>query len=153
MQSEAHGKHGYRKLLYMAAASFVAMYVLMYMMVDRTANVYPNLNQAYMAALMTAPMVLIELLVMRSMFTDRRANIAIIAGALAVLVGCVVLIRAQAGVRDQEFLRSMIPHHAGAILMCERSSLEDPEIRKLCEGIVSSQQSEIDWMRRKLDRL
>ena len=51
----------------------------MYAMVDSFANVYPNLNQAYMAALMTAPMVLIELAVMRGMYTNTRANIAIAA--------------------------------------------------------------------------
>jgi hypothetical protein len=49
----------------MAALSFIAMDILMYAMVDRPANVFPNLNQAYMADLMTAPMVIIELLVMR----------------------------------------------------------------------------------------
>jgi hypothetical protein len=40
------------------ALSFISMYVLMYAMVDRFANVYPNFNQFYMAGLMTAPMVL-----------------------------------------------------------------------------------------------
>jgi hypothetical protein len=35
---------------------FVAMFILMYSMVDRFANVYPNVNQFYMAGLMAAPM-------------------------------------------------------------------------------------------------
>jgi hypothetical protein len=48
-------------LLIMTVLMFIAMYWLMYAMVDRLANVYPNLNQVYMAGLMTAPMVLIEL--------------------------------------------------------------------------------------------
>jgi uncharacterized protein (DUF305 family) len=47
----------------------------------------------------------------------------------------------------------MIPHHASAILMCERASINDPEIKQLCEQIVSGQQSEIDQMRAKLDEL
>lgn len=38
------------------------MHVLMYAMVDRLANVYPNFHQFYMAGLMTAAMVVIELL-------------------------------------------------------------------------------------------
>jgi uncharacterized protein (DUF305 family) len=34
-------------------------------------------------------------------------------------------------VGDKQFLRSMIPHHAGAILMCEKASIKDAEIRAL----------------------
>lgn len=45
----------------MTVLSFIAMFILMYAMVDRFANVYPNVNQAYMAGLMAAPMVMIEL--------------------------------------------------------------------------------------------
>src|SRR3989304_9034391 len=58
-------------LLAMAALSFVAMYILMYAMVDRWSNVYTNLNQFYMAALMTAPMMLIEIALMRAMYSRR----------------------------------------------------------------------------------
>jgi hypothetical protein len=51
-----HANH-YPRLLAMTALSFIAMYVLMYAMVDEFASVYSNLNQAYMAGLMTAPIV------------------------------------------------------------------------------------------------
>jgi uncharacterized protein (DUF305 family) len=44
----------------------------------------------------------------------------------------------------------MIPHHAGAILMCEKASLNDAEIRQLCMDIISGQQTEIDRMKAKL---
>ena len=64
----------YRHLLIMAALSFASMYVLMYAMVDSFGNVYANFNQVYMAGLMTAPMVVIELLVMRGMYHDARRN-------------------------------------------------------------------------------
>ena len=47
----------------------------------------------------------------------------------------------------------MVPHHAGAILMCEEALIRDPEIEKLCVAIVSSQQSEIDQMKAKLAEL
>ena len=40
----------------MMGLSFVAMYALMYAMVDQWANVYNNVNQFYMAGLMAAPM-------------------------------------------------------------------------------------------------
>ncbi len=52
----------------------------------------------------------------------------------------------QAGIGDKEFLRSMIPHHSGAILMCEQATLTDPEIKALCRGIVDGQRQEIAQM-------
>ena len=54
----------YHHLFIMVLLSFMAMYVLMYAMVDRAANIHPSFNQAYMAGLMTAPMVVLELLLM-----------------------------------------------------------------------------------------
>jgi hypothetical protein len=153
MASDEHeNPHAYRKLLLMATGSFVAMYVLMYMMVDAFTDVYPNINQLYMAAMMTAPMVVIELLFMRAMFSNRRANVIIIAAAALTLIASITLLRRQAGVSDTEFLRSMIPHHSAAVLMCERAPLKDAEIKELCRGIISSQQGEIDWMKQKLAR-
>ena len=44
----------------------------------------------------------------------------------------------------------MIPHHAGAILMCEQASIQGAEIQELCKTIISSQQEEIDQMKAKL---
>ena len=50
----------------------------------------------------------------------------------------------------------MISHHSGAILMCNRSSLQDAEIRDLCfgaNGIGESQTREIVQMKAILARL
>ena len=102
---------------------------------------------------MAAPMVLIELLVMRAMYRDAKANTVIVAVSVIILVGSFLLIRAQTGIGDKQFLRSMIPHHAGAILMCEEAAVQDPEIKALCEGIKVSQQAEIDQMKAKLRAL
>lgn len=146
-----HG-HSYLRLVVMAALSFVAMYVLMYAMVNAFANVLPNLNQAYMAGLMTAPMVIIELLVMRPMYDRRGWNITILGVSAAALLACWFAIRGQVAIADREFLKSMIPHHAGAILMCEEARIDSPEIRKLCQDIIAGQQAEIDQMKALLDK-
>jgi hypothetical protein len=145
--------HHYIHLTIMTVLSFISMYIFMYAMVDTFGNVYPNINQFYMAALMTAPMVLIELAVMRSMYKYKAANIAVIAASLVVLVGSWVLIRQQGFVDDRQFLKSMIPHHAGAILMCEQAPIQDAEIRKLCQSILASQRKEIDQMKGILQRI
>jgi uncharacterized protein (DUF305 family) len=44
----------------------------------------------------------------------------------------------------------MIPHHSGAILMCQEASLRDPTLLRLCDDIVKSQRQEIDQMKRML---
>jgi uncharacterized protein (DUF305 family) len=137
----------------MATLSFISMYILMYAMVNTIDNVFNNLNQFYMAGLMTAPMVLIELFVMRSMYQDKRLNALIIAGSILAALAFFLLIRYQTAIVDKQFLRSMIPHHAGAILMCEHASIQDSEIQQLCTNIISSQQAEIDQMKSKLNEL
>jgi uncharacterized protein (DUF305 family) len=147
------GENHYRHLLIMAILSFISMYILMYAMVNALGNVYNNFNQFYMAGLMTAPMVVIELAVMRAMYLDKRRNALIIVGSLLAALVFFLLIRQQTAISDRQFLRSMIPHHAGAILMCEQASLDDPEIKELCGNIISSQQSEIDQMKSMLLRL
>lgn len=147
------GMHHYRKLLIMTVLSFIAMYILMYSMVDRLENVIPNVNQLYMAGLMTMPMVIIELLVMGAMYNNRKANVTIIAASAFALVAFFFAIRTQALVGDKEFLKSMIPHHAAAILMVREAELSDPEIRELAKDIITSQQAEIEQMKAKISEL
>ena len=143
----------YRRFLLMIALHFIAMYILMYSMVNALNNVFNSFNQIYMAALMTASMILIELPLMSSMYKSKRLNAVIIAVGATVLIGSFVLIREQGLISDRQFLRSMIPHHAGAILMCQKASIQDREIKELCKTIMSGQEAEIDQMKKKLDEL
>ena len=137
----------------MTVLSFISMFILMYGMVDRFQNVYPNVNQFYMAAMMTAPMVIFEIGLMWAMYKNKLANTIIVCAALTVLCFSFALLRWQTAVGDKQFLKSMIPHHAGALLMCDNHRLEDPEIKELCKTITKGQQEEIDFMKRKLDEL
>src|SRR5688572_1434637 len=112
VQQEAAGGHAgkmekshYRRLLVMTVLSFIAMFILMYAMVDRFANVYSNLNQFYMAGLMTASMVIIELLVMGSMYPNRRLNAVLIVGSVAALAAFWLFTREQTAISDRQFLR------------------------------------------------
>jgi hypothetical protein len=146
----ASGSHPYRLLGWMTLGMFLVMYALMYAMVDRFAHVYHSLNQVYMAALMTGAMVLLEVLVMRHMYPDRSRNVVVVALSLLVLGVSWFGIRQQWGVGDRQFLRSMIPHHSGAILMCGNATVTDARIRALCGEIESSQQREIALMQQLL---
>ncbi len=144
--------HGasYLRLLLMVLLSFAAMYVLMYAMVDRWSNVHANHNQAYMAGLMAAPMLLVELSLMWRMYPRRGLNALLLAGGIALMAVCWWAIRQQVAIDDRQFLKSMIPHHAGALLMCRRNRLQDADLRQLCRAIVASQQREIELMQAEL---
>lgn len=146
-------QHHYGRFLIMIVLHFIAMYIFMYAMVNVFDNVFNSLNQVYMAALMTASMVLIELPLMSSMYKSKKLNMIILAAGAIVLIGSWFGIRQQAAIGDRQFLRSMIPHHAGAILMCQQASIQDQEIRTLCNNIISGQQAEIDQMKTILSRL
>lgn len=148
MQATEHNRDRrvYLRLAGMAALSFLAIQVLMYAMVNTLGDVLIHVNQLYMAMLMAAPMVLIELALMRPMYRERQWNMAIAIVSVVAIVIAFVAIRLQIGVGDSQFLRSMIPHHSSAILMCREASIEDPELRDLCTRIIASQQEEIDQM-------
>ncbi len=150
--AKEHNKH-YWKLLIMAVLSFISMYILMYSMVDVFSNVFPNVNQFYMAGLMTMPMIIIEVLLMSSMYINKKLNAAIIGISVIALAAFFLFIRQQTGVSDRQFLRGMIPHHAAAILMAGKAKITDPEIKKLAQEIISSQQNEIAEMKAKLKLL
>ena len=143
----------YSRLFLMVGLHFIAMYVFMYAMVNSFGNVFNSFNQVYMAALMTSSMVLIELPLMWSMYKSKKLNIVMLAVGLLLLVTSWFAIRQQAAIDDRQFLRSMIPHHAGAILMCQEATIQDAEIKNLCETIEAGQQQEIDQMKAILGRL
>ena len=149
--AQGGGEEGrYWRLLAMILLSFLAMYALMYAMVNTFDNVFNNVNQFYMAGLMAAPMALIELVLMSRMYPNKALNAVFATASIALMILCWFGIRQQVAVSDRQFLRSMIPHHAGAILMCKQNRLNDPDLQQLCRGIVTSQQTEIDLMKTKL---
>lgn len=145
-QGPAMERKHYGKLALMVVLSFISMYALMYAMVDKATSIHPSLNQAYMAGLMTAPMVVIELLLMSMMYTRRGLNAVLLAASVVVGLGCFIAIRQQFLIGDREFLKSMIPHHSGAILMCGKAPIRDPQLKALCASIIQGQQAEIDQM-------
>ena len=152
-QKDSYHSGSYKKLLWMMFISFAAMFILMYAMLDKLENVIPNVNQFYMAGLMASPMLLIELLLMQKMYPHEKFSVSLMGLGLVLLLLFWSGIRKQTAVDDIQFLKSMIPHHAGAILMVEESQLEDPEVKKLAEEIISAQNREIEFMKAKIRQL
>ena len=134
------------------AISFVIMYFAMFAMIYSLGELYNNLNTFYMALMMAAPMGIFMLWTMKSMFENERLNMVLYVGFSLIFILAYFGVRSQALVDDKQFLRSMIPHHSGAILMCEQASLQDPEIKSLCSNIVVSQKQEIEKMKQLLER-
>lgn len=145
-------KGSYRSFAIELVLDFIIMYLVMYTMIASLDHFYFNLNNVYMTLMMVSPMAILMLVFMRSMYPSKRTNLLI--GGAAALVFAVSFwgMRTQAAVGDAEFLRSMIPHHSGAILMCKEAELKDPEVLGLCEEIVSSQAREIAQMKALLAR-
>ncbi|MDG4765433.1 DUF305 domain-containing protein [Solwaraspora sp. WMMD406] len=132
--------------------SFIVMLLLTYSMIWTFDDFYLNLSNTYMAVMMVAPMGLIMLGVMWIMFKNRALNVVLTIGFAALFVVAFVLGRQETFIGNEQFLKSMIPHHSRAILVCERSDITDPEIIELCAQIVESQQEEIDQMKQILER-
>lgn len=145
-------KNSYASLAVQTLIGGVIMYLVMFVMIDRIDSFYNNANMFYMTLMMVAPMVVLMILAMSHMFGSKAANLALIAVSLVAFFGSFALIRTQTTIGDRAFLRSMIPHHSGAVLMCKEASLSDPDIVRLCEGIIKSQREEIDQMKALLEK-
>ena len=128
-------------------ASGIVMYFVMYTMIDSIAELYNNLNNVYMTLMMVTSMALFMLWMMPAMFPDRRTNVILYIIFAATFLLALYGMRTQALVGNDQFLRAMIPHHSGAVLMCEKSTITNPEIKQLCDGIISSQKAEIAQMK------
>jgi len=153
--SKMIGRH-YIMLGLNLALSLAIMYFAMFAMIYSWGEFVQNINFFYMALVMWAPMAAVMSLTMGSMYPNKRLNLALYAVFAAVFVLSLLGIRQQGLVGDRQFVRSMIPHHSGALLMCNQASLRDPELRELCygrEGIVASQKREIAQMKAILKRL
>ncbi len=142
----------YRTLAIMLAINAVVMFVLTYALIAEPAHLLPNINRIYMAVIMVLAMLIPMMLLMWKMYPDKKRNFAILGVAVIGVIVIFGLMRTQTPVGNAQFLRSMIPHHSSAIVMCEEASISDPEILTLCEEIVAAQRREIAEMQTMLER-
>ncbi|WP_313114886.1 DUF305 domain-containing protein [Aequorivita sediminis] len=153
--SEQHStKNVYTKFILMLAASFVAMYITMYLNTYQIDHVYFSLTRFYMSCLGISTMAVIMWFFMRKMYQNKKKNIAILLGSLVLFVSALGLVRAQSPiVGDVLWMRAMIPHHSIAILTSERADIKDPEVKKLANDIIKAQEKEIAEMKAMIKRL
>lgn len=141
----------YLKFGVILLVSLALMWVLSMSMVRSIDHFYFNLSNFWMALIMVSAMAVIMMVSMRSMFENKRLNVALYALFTLLFVGSLVLGRSSALVGDDQFLRSMIPHHSRAILVCQESDINDPQIQVLCGQIIEAQREEIVQMEKILE--
>lgn len=147
-------KGNYSKFVGMLAASFVAMYITMYLNTYEWDHVWFSLTRFYMVCLGIAAMAIIMFVAMRGMYQNKKKNIAIVLGSILLFVGALGLVRNQkATVGDVLWMKAMIPHHSIAILTSERADIQDPEVKQLAEDIIKAQRREIEEMKQMIERL
>lgn len=147
-------KGNYTKFVAMLGASFIAMYITMYLNTYEIDHVYFSLTRFYMSCLGIATMAIIMFVAMRSMYQNKKKNIAIVIASIVLFIGALGLVRDQKStVGDILWMKAMIPHHSIAILTSERADIQDPEVKKLADDIIKAQKKEIEEMKAMIKRL
>lgn len=150
--SAAGTAKNYLRFIAVLSVNTILMFFITFAMVDQLDHIHVKLNRVYMALMMVVSMGIMMLLIMGTMYGNKKLN-ALLLGAFALLfVVTFAFARTQTTIGDEQFLKSMIPHHSSAILMCEESQITDQEIAVLCEQIVRSQKDEIAQMEEILVR-
>ncbi len=148
------GSNNYTKFVLMLAASFIAMYITMYLNSYEIDHIYFSLTRFYMSCLGIAAMAIIMFVAMRGMYQNKKKNIGIVLGSIILFFSALGLVRAQAPIiGDILWMKAMIPHHSIAILTSERADIQDPEVKKLANEIIKAQKREIGEMKAMIKRL
>lgn len=147
-KKEHHGMQGsYARFLAMIGTSTVVMFFLMYL---HSYQIFDHAwfseTRVYMALIMGASMMVIMLGYMLNMYKNKKVNIAIFVGAIALFAVSLGLVRSQITVSDVDYMEGMIPHHSIAILTSERAQIEDVRVRDLADEIIEAQRREINEM-------
>jgi heme/copper-type cytochrome/quinol oxidase subunit 4 len=154
MDHPGMGKNNYMQFVLMLVVSFIAMYITMYLNTYAIDHVYFSLTRFYMSCMGIVAMAVIMFMFMRKMYRNKKKNMIILFGSLGLFIEALVLVRAQRPIiGDILWMKAMIPHHSIAILTSERADIEDPEVKKLAEGIIKAQKEEIEEMKAMINRL
>ena len=143
----------YGKFSVMMIISFLIMYFVMFLNIERLAHYHTSINRVYMALLMVAPMAVVMMAMMGRMYPNKRKNSAIIVSGVVVFIATLFALRTQTPISDVQYMKAMIPHHSSAILNSKQANIRDPEVRKLADQIIQSQVKEIAEMEALIKKL
>ncbi len=143
----------YKKFTLMMVISFIIMFSVMFLNVDEANHIYISTTRIYMALLMVSSMAIVMMLMMGKMYPSKKVNTGVILGAIVVFGLVLAGLRTQTPIGDVQYMKAMIPHHSSAIMVSKHADIKDPEVKKLSEGIIASQEKEIAEMKALLIKL
>lgn len=146
-------KTSYLKFFLMLVVSYVIMYAVMFLNVFESEHIYLSTTRTYMAFLMVCPMAISMMLFMWGMYPNKKLNYGIMGIAGALFIVCLIGLRQQVPVQDEQWMKAMIPHHSSAILTSTNANISDPEARQLADDIIETQKEEIAQMKMMLQRM
>lgn len=146
-------KSSYRIFALTLVISFMLMYVVMFLNVDQANHIYLSMTRFYMTTMMIAVMAVLMVLTMGMMYKNKKLNLIIMIASATVFGLSLAGVRTQTFVGDVQYMKGMIPHHSIAILTSKNAKIKDPEVRKLADGIIATQEKEIAEMKRILARM
>lgn len=143
----------YQKFTLMMVISFIIMYTVMFLNMDKLDHYHTSTTRIYMATLMVAPMAVVMMLMMGKMYPNKKTNTTIIIGSVVLFAIVLAALRTQTPIGDMQYMKAMIPHHSSAIMVSKHANIKDPEVRRLADSIIASQEREINQMENMLKRL
>jgi uncharacterized protein (DUF305 family) len=143
----------YSKLIGMLLISFLIMYMVMFLNMDKFTHYHTSATRIYMALLMVAPMAVVMMVMMGKMYPNKKKNTGIILTALVVFILVLSGLRTQTPIGDVQYMKAMIPHHSSAIMVSKHAHIKDPEVKRLSQQIIQSQEKEIAEMEAMIRRL
>lgn len=133
--------------------SFFIMYFVMFLNIDKAEHYHTSTTRIYMALLMVSPMAIVMMIMMGKMYPAKRTNTLIMLAGVIVFVLVLIGLRTQTPIGDIQYMKAMIPHHSSAIMVSKHANIKDPEVKKLSEQIIQSQEKEIAEMEAKIKEL
>ena len=139
-------------LWFMMISSFIIQFIFMSsIMTNSYQNITFSIGKFYMSVIMALLMGIIEVL----MFDIHMKTISGIfyLSLIFLLVTFVYLYRKQVYIDDKEYLKEMIEHHSMALLTSEEilQNTHSERVKKLAENIISTQEKEIEYMRKLIN--
>ena len=143
----------YKMFSIMMAISFLIMYCVMFLNMDKLVHYHTSMTRIYMALLMVAPMAVIMMVMMGNMYPNKKLNISIIIGGIVLFIIILIGLRTQTPIGDVQYMKAMIPHHSSAIMTSKSANIKDSEVKNLADSIIASQEREIAQMENILKRM
>lgn len=143
----------YGKLAVTLVLSYILMYGIMFLNVEKADHIYLSMTRAYMTLLMICAMTVLMILRMPMMYANKKLNITIIVTSVVIFAASFIGVHKQTGISDIQYMKGMIPHHSIAIMTSQHAHIKDARVRKLADGIIQTQVKEIGEMKQMIDSL